>query len=284
MKDVKKNEQGFSKAHIEFLAKKRREKIAVNCCRVGVLVVVLALWELLAFCGAIDAFITSSPSRIAAKLAQLAADGELFKHAAVTLGETLAGFVIATVVGTLVAIGLWWCEPLRKTLEPHLRKTLEPHLVILNALPKIALGPIIIIWMGSGAGAIVFMAVLICVIITVIGVLSGFMQTDKGKLTLMDTLGATKRQKLTMLVLPANIPTIVSALKINVGLSWVGSIMGEYLVSRAGLGYLIIYGGQVFDLDLVMASTIVLCVLAAAMYGAVALFEKAVAKKFDAES
>ena len=276
MNDVKKKEQGFSKAHIEFLAKKRREKIAIYCCRVGVLVVVLALWELLAFCGAIDAFITSSPSRIAAKLAQLAADGELFKHAAVTLGETLAGFAIATVVGTLVAIGLWWCEPLRKTLEPHL--------VILNALPKIALGPIIIIWMGSGAGAIVFMAVLICVIITVIGVLSGFIQTDKGKLTLMDTLGATKRQKLTMLVLPANIPTIVSALKINVGLSWVGSIMGEYLVSRAGLGYLIIYGGQVFDLDLVMTSTIVLCVLAAAMYGAVALFEKAVAKKFDAES
>lgn len=95
---------------------------------------------------------------------------------------------------------------------------------------------------------------------------------------LLDTMNATKWQKLTMLVLPANTPTIIAALKINVGLSWVGSIMGEYLVSRAGLGYLIIYGGQVFDLDLVMTSTIVLCVLAAAMYAFVAVFEKAVNK------
>ncbi len=266
----------FSPQHLRYLAKRRRGRIAVNCCRAGVLVVVLGLWELLASTGAIDAFITSSPSRIAVKLSELSRDGELFRHAAVTLGETLAGFVIATAVGTLIAIALWWCEPLRKVLEPHL--------VVLNALPKIALGPIIIIWMGSGTGAIVFMAVLICIIITIIGVLSGFLQTDRGKMMLMDTLGATKLQKLTLLVLPANIPNIVAALKINVGLSWVGSIMGEYLVSRAGLGYLIIYGGQVFDLDLVMTSTIVLCVLAAAMYATVAVFEKAVNKKFGAKS
>ena len=197
-----------------------------------------------------------------------------FKHAAVTLMETLAGFFIATIAGTLIAIALWWCAPLRKVLEPHL--------IVLNALPKIALGPIIIIWIGSGYGAIIFMAVLICIIITVISVLSGFLQTDAGKLMLLDTMNATKWQKLTLLVLPANAPTIIAALKINVGLSWVGSIMGEYLVSRAGLGYLIIYGGQVFDLDLVMTSTIVLCVLAAAMYAFVAVIERAAAKKFNA--
>lgn len=266
----------FSPRHMQYLAKKRRSNIAINCCRVGVLLIVIALWELLAATGAIDSFITSSPSRIAQTLADLASGGELFRHSAVTLLETLAGFFIATVAGTLIAIALWWCAPLRRVLEPHL--------IVLNALPKIALGPIIIIWIGSGYGAIVFMAVLICIIITVISVLSGFLQTDKGKLMLMDTLNATKWQKLTMLVLPANTPTIVAALKINVGLSWVGSIMGEYLVSRAGLGYLIIYGGQVFDLDLVMTSTIVLCLLAAAMYAFVALFERAIAKKFNAKN
>lgn len=266
----------FSPQHIAYLKKKQRSNIAVNAGRIGVLVVVIALWELLAATGAIDSFITSSPSRIAQTLAELVQDGSLFKHAAVTLMETLAGFFIATIAGTLIAIGLWWCRPLRRVLEPHL--------IVLNALPKIALGPIIIIWIGSGYGAITFMAILICIIITVISVLSGFLQTDKGKLMLLDTMNATKWQKLTMLVLPANAPTIIAALKINVGLSWVGSIMGEYLVSRAGLGYLIIYGGQVFDLDLVMTSTIVLCVLAAAMYAFVAVFEKAVNKKFNAKT
>lgn len=265
----------YSPDHLQYLAKIRRGKIAVNCCRVGVLLAAVAMWELLAATGAIDSFITSSPSRIAATLADLIADGSLFKHAAVTLMETLAGFFIATIAGTLIAIALWWCAPLRKVLEPHL--------IVLNALPKIALGPIIIIWIGSGYGAIIFMAVLICIIITVISVLSGFLQTDAGKLMLLDTMNASKWQKLTLLVLPANAPTIIAALKINVGLSWVGSIMGEYLVSRAGLGYLIIYGGQVFDLDLVMTSTIVLCVLAAAMYAFVAVIERAAAKKFNAK-
>ena len=240
--------------------------------RWGLLAAVIALWEILARAGAIDSFITSSPSRIWETFLSLCKDGSLFTHAGVTLYETVVSFLFATVLGTLIAIALWWCDTLRNVLEPHL--------VVLNALPKIALGPIIIIWVGAGTGAIIVMALMISLIITVLSTLNGFIEVDKGKLTLLDTMNATKFQKLVNLVLPANVPTIISALKINVGLCWVGTIMGEYLVSRAGLGYLIIYGGQVFKLDLVMTSTVVLCVLAALMYVCVAILEKLAYKKF----
>lgn len=267
-----KNKTNFSLEHKKYLAGLKRRKIAVSAMRWGLLAAVIALWEILAKTGVIDSFITSCPSRIWDTFLTLCKDGSLFEHAGVTLFETVVSFLVATVAGTLIAIALWWCDTLRKVLEPHL--------VVLNALPKIALGPVIIIWVGAGTGAIIVMALMISLIITVLSTLNGFMETDKGKLTLLDTMNATKLQKLLYLVLPSNVPTILSALKINVGLCWVGTIMGEYLVSRAGLGYLIIYGGQVFKLDLVMTSTVVLCVLAALMYAVVALLEKLVNKKF----
>lgn len=258
--------------HQKYLNRLKRKKYTVSLLRWGVLALFIALWELLAKTDVIDSFITSCPSAIAQTFIDLCKDGSLFRHAGITLLETVISFVLATVLGTLIAIILWWFDTLREVLEPHL--------IILNALPKIALGPVIIIWVGAGMNAIIVMALMISLIITVINTLTGFMEVDKGKLTLLDTMNATKMQKLIHLVLPANVPTIISALKINVGLCWVGTIMGEYLVSRAGLGYLIIYGGQVFKLDLVMTSTVVLCVLAALMYAFVAVLEKLADKKF----
>ena len=173
---------------------------------------------------------------------------------------------MGTILGTLIAILLWWSKSLARILDPYL--------VVLNALPKIALGPILIVWFGAGVKSIIIMGLLISLVVTVMTVLAGFNEITGEKQLLMRTLGATKLQILTMVVLPASVPTIMSALKISVGMSWVGVIVGEYLVSRAGLGYLIVYGSQVFKLDLVMASIVILCVLAAAMYYAVAFFEK----------
>lgn len=164
-----------------------------------------------------------------------------------------------------------------------MRRVLEPYIVVLNALPKIALGPIIIIWMGTDQSAIITMALAISLFVTILNTLSGFMSVEKSKLMLMQTLGASKWQTLTKLVLPSNIPNIIDALKINVGMCWVGTIMGEYLVSHAGLGYLIIYGGQIFKLDLVMTSTVILCFLAGGMYYLVALLQKLVSKKLNIE-
>ena len=174
--------------------------------------------------------------------------------------------MLGTFLGTSIAIMLWW--------SPTANKVLDPYLVVLNALPKIALGPILIVWIGATSGSIIAMGLLVSLVVTILTVLSGFMDISEEKQQLMRTLGATKMQIFTMVVLPASIPTVMAALKISVGMSWVGVIVGEYLVSKAGLGYLIVYGGQVFQLDIVMASIIVLCVLATLMYYIVAYFEK----------
>lgn len=265
----------YSPEHIGYLKKQRKKSVAITLSRVGLLLIFLLLWELLAKFNVIDSFISSSPSKMAVCFVELVKGGELAKHVGITLGETVASFFIATVLGTLIAILLWWCEGIRKVLEPYI--------VILNALPKIALGPIIIIWMGTGQSAIITMALAISLFVTILGTLSGFLSVEKSKLMLMQTLGASKWQTLTKLVLPSNIPNIIDALKINVGMCWVGTIMGEYLVSRAGLGYLIIYGGQVFKLDLVMTSTVILCFLAGIMYYLVALLQKFVSKKLNIE-
>ena len=157
-----------------------------------------------------------------------------------------------------------------------MRKVLEPYIVVLNSLPKIALGPVIIVWFGTGAKAIVFMTILVGIIVVILNMLAGFLATDKNKMLLLRSMGATKFQILRKLVIPSALPAFISMLKISVGMAWIGSIMGEYIVSKAGLGYLIVYGGQVFKLDLVMAATFILCILAAAMYFMVVLLEKIV--------
>lgn len=253
----------------QYLLDKRKNKIKIIAIQLAVLILFFGLWELLAQTGAIDPFFTSSPSRMLKTLKTLAGQ-DLFKHIGTTLLECICGFIIATVAGTVIAILLWWSSTLRKVTEPYI--------VVLNSLPKIALGPVIIIWMGAGYGAIITMTVLICIIVTIMSVLAGFMECDEDKILLMRAMGANKFKILFKLLLPSSIPNLISVLKINVGLSWVGVIMGEYLVSSAGLGYLIIYGGQVFKLDLVMASTLILCLLAALMYFSVALVEKHVKK------
>ena len=198
-------------------------------------------------------------------------DGSLTTHTLITLKETVLSFIIATAAGTLIAVLLWWFETLRNILEPYI--------VVLNSLPKIALGPIIIIWVGAGEKAIVAMGVLISIIITIMSMEGAFLETDKEKILLLKSMGAKKYQILFKLILPASLPNFISVLKINVGMAWVGTIMGEYLVSKAGLGYLIVYGGQVFKLDLVMASTVILCLLAGLMYFAIVLAEKIFIKK-----
>lgn len=256
----------------KYLRNRRRRKVLTVVLQIGLLALFLGLWELVAEKGIVDPFIVSSPSRILNVIVKLYRQGGLFTHLWATLYETILGFLLSTVLGTLIAVLLWW--------SPLLKDVAEPYLVTLNALPKIALGPLIIIWVGAGKSAIVTMAVLICVIITVISMLTGFLTVDKEKITLLRSMHASKGQIFLKLILPANLPTLLSVLKINVGLSWVGTIMGEYLVSREGIGYLIVYGSQVFQLDLVMASTVLLSVLAALMYAAVACLEKIIRKKF----
>ncbi len=262
----------MSPEHKVYIKKLKIRKTVILIAQIGLLIVLFGIWELSAHLGWADPFITSSPSRMAKSIASLYNSGDLFRHTFATLTETVISFLLSTVSGVVIAVILW--------LSATLRDIAEPYLVVLNSLPKIALGPLIIIWVGAGKSAIIVMSLMICLVITVISALTGFLSVDKEKIDLLRSMGANKAQILFKLVIPYNLPNIVSILKINVGLSWVGTIMGEYLVSREGIGYLLVYGGQVFKLDLVMASTMLLCVLATAMYLIVALAEKLVKKLF----
>ncbi len=263
----------FSKTHYDYLRKHKINKLLVVLTQVSILIALLLLWELLTKFEIISSFFFSSPSKILKTLKEMFKSGELFYHSKITLKETIIGFSIATGIGFLVAFVLWY--------STFLKNVLEPYLVVLNSLPKIALGPIIIIWFGAGSKAIIFMCILIVIIVTILNILNSFTSCDKQLISMATSMGANKMQIFFKLVLPSSLKDIVSTLKINVGLSWIGAIMGEYLVSRAGLGYLLIYGGQVFNLNLVMTSTVVLCVLASLMYFAVALFEKLMNKLYQ---
>ena len=263
-------EQAHTIERAAYLRRRKRQKRWVLLAQLGLLIGFFALWEIAARQGWIDDFIMSSPSRIWKTLKNLYASGELFRHLGASCLETVIGFTLGTLAGTVIAILLWW--------SPMLSRILDPYLVVLNSLPKTALGPVFIVWMGAGPASIIAMTLAISLIVTILEVHNGFLAVDRGKLNLMKTLGARRAQTLLKLVLPANLPTFVNALKVNVGLSWVGVIMGEFLVSREGLGYLIVYGSQVFKMDLVMATVLLLLLCAAAMYQGVLFLEKALKK------
>lgn len=259
-----------SKEHLEYIRKEQLSSFAVAASQIVLLVATFALWEIAARLKWIDPFIMSQPSRIIKTILTLSSDGSLFVHTGVTIYETIVGFLSGTILGTLVAIILWWSK--------FAARVLDPYLVVLNALPKTALGPIILVWIGGTTGSIIVMALLISVVVTILNVYLAFRSCDEDKIKLLKTFGANKLQVFMKVVLPSSFPAIISVLKINVGLSLVGVIVGEFLVSKNGLGYLIIYGGQVFKMDLVMTSVLILALVAALMYLSVAWLEKKLIK------
>ncbi len=267
------SENNISIERKQYLKKKRQKKYLILLTQIAILVCFLALWEILANFGIIDSFIMSQPSRILNTFFNLTSN-DLLMHIWVTTYETIIGFLIGTLLGTLIAIILWWSD--------FIAKVSEPFLVVLNSLPKVALGPVIIIWVGAGTPAIIVMAIAISLIVTILENLNGFMKTDKDIIKMAKTFNASKFQILTKVVIPANLSTFINSLKVNIGLSLVGVISGEFLVSKAGLGYLIVYGGQVFKLDLVMTSVLILGIVAGLMYASVLLLEKIIlhTKKF----
>ena len=250
----------------QYLAALRRRQRQIRFWQIALLLGFFLFWELSCLVGLSDGFLTSSPSRIVRSFWSLCRSGEVLLHVGTSCLETVVGFILGTVLGTLIAVAMW--------CSPTLSRILDPYLVVLNALPKTALGPIFIVWMGAGMGAIITMTLAISLIVTILNMYEGFRSTDSEKLRLMATLGATRWQTLRLLVLPANYGTLLNTLKVNVGLSWVGVIMGEFLVSRSGLGYLIVYGSQVFNMDLVLTAVVLLAVAAVVMYRLVLLAEK----------
>ena len=226
----------------------------------------IGLWELLSTFKIINPFLFSKPSLIIKLLFDYIKNGEIFKHIKISLIETLLGLIIGTSVGILIAIILWWF--------PFLYKILDPFLIVLNALPKTALAPILIIWAGTGIKGIVVVAITLSLVVTILSAYQYFINVDNDQIKMMKSFHATRWQILSKLILPSNAANIISIIKINIGMSWVGVIVGEFLVSREGIGYLIVYGGQVFRLDLVMMGVIILGLLAFLMYFILNLIEK----------
>lgn len=260
----------YSREYKSYIRKLRINKILVRLVQILILVLWLWLWEYLANREIINSFIYSSPSRMAKTIVTLYQSNNLFRHIWVTIYETVISFSLATILGTLIAIILWYSK--------FLYKVMDPYLTVLNSLPKVALGPIIIIIFGANINSIIIMALLISLIITISNVYSGFVHTDRNKIKLLMSFGATKRQMLKYLIIPSNYHTIINSLKINVGMSLVGVIMGEFLVSKEGVGYLINYGSEVFNLNLVFAGIFILLLVSYLMYLMVVYIEKILIK------
>lgn len=254
-----------SNEHYEYLKMIKNRKRAVLTTQILILIIWMAAWEFFAHFGWVDTFLTSNPSEIWKLFVHYTKNGGLFYHVGISVAETVVGFLVGTLLGVLVAIFLWWSD--------FLAKVFDPYLVVLNSLPKTALAPIIIIWVGAGYSGIIVTAITVSIVVTIMNVYIGFTSVDEDKIKLLQTFGATKFQILRKVVLPSSIPTIISTLKVNIGLSWVGVIVGEFLVSKAGIGYLIVYGGQVFKLDLVMMSVFILAIISAIMYQGIAAIE-----------
>lgn len=256
----------------QYLAGIKRRRQKVVCTQLAIVALFTALWEWLTFMEIVDPFIFSSPSRIA-DITLSMAQNDLGYHILVTVLETVAGFAIGVIMGLFIAVWLWFC--------PFAESVAAPFLVVLHALPKIALGPVIIVWAGAGMSAIIVMAVAISLIVTVLELSGGFASTDTALITTIKSFGADKRQIFLKVVMPYNLPVLFQSLKVNIGLSLVGVIAGEFLVSKAGLGYLIVYAGQVFRMDMVMMSVIILGVIAFVMYRLVGIARQIAEKKIN---
>ena len=244
----------------------KKEKRHILLFQISIVLLTFILWELFAFLGFLDKFLFSCPSEIISLLIENIKSKEIFIHIGYSLLETLIALFIGTIIGITIAILLWF--------SPLASKIFDPFLVVLNALPKTALAPILIVWAGTGVKGIVVVSISLSIVITIISALNYFNSVDSEQIKMLQSFKANKLQILFKLILPANTTNLISIVKINVGLTWVGVIVGEFLVSRFGIGYLVVYGGQVFKMDLVMMGVFVLATLAFLMYLIILLIEK----------
>ena len=255
-----------SPAQQAFVEQEIRRRRQVTICRVMLLVLLLALWELASSRHWIDSFIFSSPSLIVKCLWDMAADGSLFLHSGVTLLETLASFGICTAASLACALALWSSKSLAQILEPFL--------VLLNSLPKSALAPLLIVWLGNNMRTIITAAVSVAVFGSILTLYTGFVQIDPEKIKLIRSLGGGQKDILFKVLLPGSLPLVINSMKVNIGLCLVGVIIGEFLSARAGLGYLITYGSQTFAMTMVVTSIVVLCFLSIVLYQCIAAVER----------
>ncbi|MEF2877519.1 MAG: ABC transporter permease [Blautia sp.] len=249
-----------------YLQSLKRNSFLIQLSRILLLFFLVGLWEVSARMGWIDSFIFSSPSQIWEKMMEMLRDQTLLRHVSITLAETLISFFLVTLLGIGAALVLW--------AFPRLSQVLEPYLVVLNSLPKSALAPLLIVWLGSNMRTIVIAGISVAIFGAVLNLYTGFCETDPDKLKLIRTLGGGKKEELAKVILPASVPLILSVMKVNIGLSLIGIVIGEMIGSKNGLGYLIIYSSQVFQLTTMIMSIVILCLIAILLYGAITLLQR----------
>ena len=248
-----------------FLKKHKQYHVLIRFLRFSLFLSFLCLWELSSRQNWIDSFFFSSPSRVIECTINLFLEKELSMHISITLLETLLSFLFVFVGGIILAGLLWY--------YPMLSDVFEPSLVVLNSLPKSALAPLFIVWLGTGTTTIIIAGMSVALFGVIISIYTCFKEVEPDKIMLIKTLGGNKRQEFLKVVLPSSIPTLFSIMKVNIGLALVGVIIGEFLAARRGLGYLIIYGSQVFQLDMVISSIIILCIIAMLLYQCIQFIE-----------
>ena len=249
-----------------YLKRIKLERFYINLFRWLILFIFIIGWELLSKFELINTFIFSSPSLVIKTLISLINGGVLFKHISITIYEILISFGLATLIGFIISTAMWFV--------PFFAKVLDPYLTIINSLPKVALGPLIIIWVGASTSSIIFMSLLISAFITIINLYSSFISTNRDYITLMKCFRANKIKTFCMVVLPSNRNNIINTFKINISMSLIGVIMGELLVSKSGIGYLIMYGSQVFNINLVITGVLMLGIISYMMYFIIDKFEQ----------
>lgn len=255
-----------SVAQKEFVRKHLIKNRRIRIYQLIILIGFIAFWEISTHFGIVDPFIFSSPSRVVKTIIEMTVDGKLFYHIGITVLETLVSFALVNLIGLIVAIILWWNDSISKVLEPYL--------IVLNSLPKSALAPVFIVWLGNNMKTIIIAAISVALFGSIITIYSDFKAVEEDKIKLIYTLGGNKKHVLLKVVLPSNIPSMIRLMKVNIGLSLVGVIIGEFLAAKAGLGYLIIYGSQVFKLNWVIMSIVILCIIATGLYKLLSFFEK----------
>ena len=260
----------YSKEHKEYLKRIKITNFLVRLTQISIIVLFIFIWQYAADNNFINTFIASSPKSIIETIISLYKDGSLFHHIWITFYEVIISFLIGTIGGIIIATILWRFK--------FISRVIDPYLTILNSLPKVSLGPIIIIIAGASTNSIIIMALFISVIVTIINVHQAFTSTDENKIRLLKSFKAKSHQIYFKLILPSNYKNLISSCKVNIGLVFIGVIMGEFLVSKAGVGYLIMYGSQVFNLNLVMTGIILLAIMASLMYYLIVFIEKRLTK------
>lgn len=255
-----------SKAQENFIRKMKLDKYTILFSQIFLLIGFLAVWEYTSRTEIINSFIFSSPYKITTCFLDMIKDNTIFGHIGITLYETLISFVLVIICSILCSILLWFF--------PKLSKILEPYIVSLNSLPKSALAPLLIVWLGANTRTIIVAGMSVAIFGSILSLHTNFQSVDNEKIKLIYTLNGSKLQALTKVVIPSCIPTLISIMKVNIGLCLVGVVIGEFLAARSGLGYLIIYSSQVFKMDWLLMSIILLCVMATCLYALINILEK----------